>query len=141
MGFHYKWHDNTGQWLRSYGNELWEFDVQGLMRRRKANLMTARSQRSSRGFDGRPPRPRPAEPREFRAYTEGLSPRRSRASKPENLPGNSSLFRTRRKSTLLRKAALAVAHVVRFRTAAESTCSIGFQKLVVSVTWEMRNVF
>ena len=30
--FEYEWHDDSGQWYRSYGNELWEFDEQGLMR-------------------------------------------------------------------------------------------------------------
>jgi nuclear transport factor 2 (NTF2) superfamily protein len=31
--FQYEWHDATGQWYRSYGNELWEFDDYGLIRR------------------------------------------------------------------------------------------------------------
>src|ERR1700761_596228 len=30
--FAYEWHDDSGQWFRSYGNENWEFDAQGLMR-------------------------------------------------------------------------------------------------------------
>ena len=34
VSFEYEWHDDTGQWYRSYGNELWEFDEEGLMRRR-----------------------------------------------------------------------------------------------------------
>ena len=36
--FEYEWHDNTGQWYRSYGNEMWEFDENGLMRKRFASI-------------------------------------------------------------------------------------------------------
>ncbi|EHQ26123.1 nuclear transport factor 2 family protein [Mucilaginibacter paludis] len=36
--FEYEWHDQTGQWYRSYGNELWEFDENGLMRKRYASI-------------------------------------------------------------------------------------------------------
>lgn len=36
--FSYEWHDGTGQWFRSYGNELWEFDENGLMRKRVASI-------------------------------------------------------------------------------------------------------
>jgi nuclear transport factor 2 (NTF2) superfamily protein len=36
--FVYESHDATGQWWRSFGNELWEFDDQGLMRRREASI-------------------------------------------------------------------------------------------------------
>ncbi|PPJ06504.1 DUF1348 domain-containing protein [Nocardia nova] len=36
--FQYEWHDRTGQWWRSYGNELWEFTDQGLMARREASI-------------------------------------------------------------------------------------------------------
>ena len=36
--FQYEWHEATGQWFRSYGNELWEFDDEGLMRRREASI-------------------------------------------------------------------------------------------------------
>ncbi|MER7133472.1 nuclear transport factor 2 family protein [Streptosporangium saharense] len=36
--FQYEWHDAEGQWWRSYGNELWEFDAEGLMRRREASI-------------------------------------------------------------------------------------------------------
>lgn len=36
--FQYESHDHSGQWWRSYGNELWEFDEQGLMRRREASI-------------------------------------------------------------------------------------------------------
>ena len=34
--FAYEWHDDSGNWFRSYGNENWEFDEHGLMRRRFA---------------------------------------------------------------------------------------------------------
>ncbi|MDQ1632011.1 MAG: uncharacterized protein QOC80_1983 [Frankiaceae bacterium] len=36
--FQYEWHDASGQWWRSYGNELWEFDAEGYMRRREASI-------------------------------------------------------------------------------------------------------
>ena len=36
--FQYEWHDDTGQWYRAYGNENWEFDDHGLMRRREASI-------------------------------------------------------------------------------------------------------
>jgi uncharacterized protein len=36
--FAYEWHDDAGNWYRSYGNENWEFDDNGLMRRRHASI-------------------------------------------------------------------------------------------------------
>jgi len=36
--FAYEWHDDSGHWFRSYGNENWEFDEHGLMRRRYASI-------------------------------------------------------------------------------------------------------
>lgn len=36
--FEYEWHDQAGQWYRSYGNEMWEFDAAGLMARRYASI-------------------------------------------------------------------------------------------------------
>src|SRR6478609_5831693 len=36
--FAYEWHDDSGHWFRSYGNENWEFDPSGLMRRRLASI-------------------------------------------------------------------------------------------------------
>jgi uncharacterized protein len=36
--FAYEWHDDSGHWLRSYGNENWEFDDDGLMRVRLASI-------------------------------------------------------------------------------------------------------
>jgi nuclear transport factor 2 (NTF2) superfamily protein len=39
--FAYEWRDDSGNWFRSYGNELWEFDERGLMRRRVASINDA----------------------------------------------------------------------------------------------------
>ena len=39
--FEYEWHDDSGQWYRSYGNEMWEFDAEGLMRKRYASINDA----------------------------------------------------------------------------------------------------
>ncbi len=36
--FEYEWHDGRGDWFRSHGNEQWEFDEHGLMRRREASI-------------------------------------------------------------------------------------------------------
>lgn len=36
--FQYECHDDSGQWWRSYGNENWEFDAEGYMRRREASI-------------------------------------------------------------------------------------------------------
>lgn len=36
--FAYEWHDDSGNWFRSHGNEQWEFDDRGLMRRREASI-------------------------------------------------------------------------------------------------------
>lgn len=36
--FAYEWHDDSGQWFRSYGNENWEFDEKGLMHSRHASI-------------------------------------------------------------------------------------------------------
>jgi nuclear transport factor 2 (NTF2) superfamily protein len=36
--FAYEWHDDSGNWFRSYGNENWEFDAEGLMRVRLASI-------------------------------------------------------------------------------------------------------
>jgi len=49
--FAYEWHDDSGHWFRSYGNENWEFAENGLMRRRIAsinNLPIAESERKYR---------------------------------------------------------------------------------------------
>jgi uncharacterized protein len=39
--FEYEWHAADGQWYRAYGNELWEFDPDGLMQRRYASINDA----------------------------------------------------------------------------------------------------
>jgi nuclear transport factor 2 (NTF2) superfamily protein len=39
--FEYEWHDVQGQWYRAYGNELWEFDDDGLMAKRFASINDA----------------------------------------------------------------------------------------------------
>lgn len=36
--FAYEWHDDSGQWFRSYGNENWEFTAEGYMARRYASI-------------------------------------------------------------------------------------------------------
>jgi nuclear transport factor 2 (NTF2) superfamily protein len=41
VSFEYEWHDASCQWHRSYGNELWEFDEEGLMMRRLASINDA----------------------------------------------------------------------------------------------------
>jgi nuclear transport factor 2 (NTF2) superfamily protein len=54
--FQYEWHDADGQWWRSYGNENWEFDEHGLMRRREASINDVAIAEAERRIDG----PRPA---------------------------------------------------------------------------------
>lgn len=46
--FEYEWHDASGQWYRSYGNEMWEFDESGLMARRYASINDAPIQAEER---------------------------------------------------------------------------------------------
>jgi nuclear transport factor 2 (NTF2) superfamily protein len=53
--FQYECHDAAGQWYRSYGNELWEFDEHGLMRRREASINDVPIEESERRIFG--PRP------------------------------------------------------------------------------------
>ena len=53
--FQYECHDAAGQWYRCYGNELWEFDEQGLMRRREASINDLAIDESDRRILG--PRP------------------------------------------------------------------------------------
>jgi len=56
--FAYEWHDDAGQWYRSYGNELWEFDEAGRMQRREASINDLPIQESDRKFLwGQGPRP------------------------------------------------------------------------------------
>ena len=48
--FAYEWHDDSGQWFRSYGNENWEFTAQGLMQRRFASINDLPIDESARVF-------------------------------------------------------------------------------------------
>ena len=48
--FAYEWHDDSGNWFRSYGNENWEFDADGLMRRRIASINDAPIAEKDRKF-------------------------------------------------------------------------------------------
>jgi len=48
--FAYEWHNQHGEWFRSYGNENWEFDENGLMRRRYASINDLPIQESERKF-------------------------------------------------------------------------------------------
>jgi uncharacterized protein len=48
--FAYEWHDDSGNWSRSYGNENWEFDAEGLMRRRFASINDLPIDESERKF-------------------------------------------------------------------------------------------
>jgi nuclear transport factor 2 (NTF2) superfamily protein len=48
--FTYEWHDDSGQWFRSYGNENWEFDAAGLMQRRFASINDKPIAESERKF-------------------------------------------------------------------------------------------
>jgi uncharacterized protein len=53
--FQYEWHDAAGQWFRSYGNELWQFDEHGFMSRREASINDVAIGESDRRYFG--PRP------------------------------------------------------------------------------------
>ena len=58
--FQYEYHDAAGQWFRAYGNELWEFDEDGLMRRREASINDVRIEEVERKFHWAAPGPRPS---------------------------------------------------------------------------------
>lgn len=57
--FRYEWQDAEGQWWRSYGNENWEFDAAGLMRRREASINDVRIGGDERRLLWEAPGPRP----------------------------------------------------------------------------------
>ena len=57
--FAYEWHDDSGHWFRSYGNENWEFDAAGLMRRRIASINDLPISAAERRFQWAAPGPRP----------------------------------------------------------------------------------
>ena len=46
--FEYEWNNKEGQWFRSYGNELWEFNEQGLMQKRFASINDLQIRESER---------------------------------------------------------------------------------------------
>jgi nuclear transport factor 2 (NTF2) superfamily protein len=46
--FEYEWHNKDGQWYRSYGNELWEFNENGLMQKRFASINDLQIKESER---------------------------------------------------------------------------------------------
>ena len=48
--FAYEWHDDSGNWFRSYGNENWEFDANGLMHHRHASINDLAIKESERRF-------------------------------------------------------------------------------------------
>ena len=48
--FAYEWHDSDGEWHRSYGNENWEFDENGFMRKRYASINDLKIKESERKF-------------------------------------------------------------------------------------------
>ncbi|MFB7709264.1 DUF1348 family protein [Streptomyces sp. NPDC056105] len=48
--FAYEWHDDSGHWFRSYGNENWEFDDDGLMRTRHASINDLPIEESERKY-------------------------------------------------------------------------------------------
>ena len=57
--FRYVWHDVDGRWWRSFGNENWEFDASGLMRRREASINDVAIDESDRRYRWPAPGPRP----------------------------------------------------------------------------------
>jgi hypothetical protein len=59
--FQYECHDDSGHWYRSYGNEMWEFDERGLMRRREASINDVPILETDRKFFWPAPGPRPAD--------------------------------------------------------------------------------
>ena len=52
MRFEYESRDADGRWWRSYGNEMWEFTAEGLMRRRYASINDARIGEGERRLAG-----------------------------------------------------------------------------------------
>ena len=59
--FQYEFHNGDGQWFRAYGNELWEFDGNGLMKRREASINDVKIEEHERRFRWPAPGPRPAD--------------------------------------------------------------------------------
>jgi uncharacterized protein len=59
--FAYEWHDDSGNWFRSYGNENWEFNHNGLMERRYASINDLPIQEWDRKFHWDRSSPRPVD--------------------------------------------------------------------------------
>jgi nuclear transport factor 2 (NTF2) superfamily protein len=59
--FQYEWHDDAGNWYRAHGNEQWEFDDSGLMRRREASINDVPISAGDRRFLWQPQGSRPAD--------------------------------------------------------------------------------
>ncbi|MBE3602130.1 nuclear transport factor 2 family protein [bacterium] len=59
--FAYEWHDDAGNWFRSYGNENWEFEEHGLMRMRHASINDLPIKETERKYHWPAPGPRPAD--------------------------------------------------------------------------------
>ena len=59
--FAYEWHDASGSWFRSYGNENWQFDANGLMARRHASINDVAIDESDRKFHWDLDGPRPSD--------------------------------------------------------------------------------
>jgi hypothetical protein len=59
--FQYEWHNDAGDWFRSYGNENWQFDEAGLMHRREASINDVEIADKDRRFHWPAPGPRPAD--------------------------------------------------------------------------------
>lgn len=59
--FQYEWRNAQGQWFRAYGNELWEFDLEGLMRRREASINDRKISEKDRRFHWDASAPRPSD--------------------------------------------------------------------------------
>ena len=59
--FQYEWRDDSNNWYRAYGNEQWEFDDTGLMRRREASINDVPIAAGDRRFLWQPQGPRPAD--------------------------------------------------------------------------------
>ena len=57
--FQYEFHDDSGNWFRAYGNAQWEFDDEGLMRRREASINDVPIRADDRRFLWQPLGPRP----------------------------------------------------------------------------------
>jgi len=64
--FQYEYHDDSGNWFRAYGNENWEFDENGLMRRRQASINDVPIKQSDRKFLW----PQGPRPKDFPGLTE-----------------------------------------------------------------------